>query len=161
MYELNFRSEFVTLDHFMFDWAGQLKLDVDERETPASRRAELVRLMHDWDGDIIVEDGAFEYFPSGLAGCDRRTRILSMVRFWGVMKEWVGVGQVSASKQVEITDRLISIYRRMEECPLKEILDTEEACWRHYIRTFYRVFGRPPTLPRCMPCLPGEDATLV
>ncbi|KIY60665.1 hypothetical protein CYLTODRAFT_292604 [Cylindrobasidium torrendii FP15055 ss-10] len=149
MYELNFRSELILLDHFVFDWAGQQQKDEDERLTPASRRSLLVSRMEHWDGDLATVDEIFIYYSAGLCSSDREARVCAVRELLTTMSEWVGVGALGDSQ--DLVPRGQALLSALTTVPLEDILAWEELCWRHYIRTFYRVFGRPPTLPRMMP----------
>lgn len=161
MYEINFRAEFIILDHFLFDWKAQLVHDPEDRLTPSSRRAEILAAMVYWEHDVVPADASFAYEANGLCGFQRQDRITSFMRWWNLMGSWVGVGGIKSKDKSAVQDRLEDLSDRIASFELKELLDVEEICWGHYIRTFYRVFGRPPTLPRTAPGESWHDGKLV
>lgn len=143
----------------MFDWAGNQKKSYVDQISVSERRAQIVELMGSWLDDLLPTDNIYEFYPSGLCSSDRKTRLTAMRAFASIMNEWVGVGALRDGDalvgQAEI------FWDGGDKVDINDVLEWEEQCWGHYIRTHYHVIGRPPTLPRRMPLQDEADVDML
>ena len=169
MYELNFRSELVLLDAFVFDWEKDRKareehklreerkqLDCDEGEllegeeralleggelTVAERRLAVLNSIPHFHGSVVVDDSDFQ--SRGFAAPSATERKIALCGLVAVMHGWGG----SASLPPEV-DQKAEVFEGIATVFGDKILEFSKLVGRHYISSFYKVFARAPTLPR-------------
>lgn len=134
MYELNFRSELVLLDAFVFDPKGH---DASASE----RRMVVLNTISHFNGSVVVEDDLF--LSRGFAAPSATERKTALCELVTVMRGWGG----SATLPV-VLDEQTKKLQGISTVFAEEIVNFTKDVGRHYIRTFYKVFARPPTLPR-------------
>ena len=140
MYELNFRSELVLLDAFVFDWARDRGRSVDRLSVP-ERRLEVLNLIPHFNGNAVVDQD--EFASSGFAAHSATERKIALCGLVAVMRGWGGGATLpdNIDKQAAVLKDLATVFT-------EEIQAFAVSVGRHYIRTFYQVFARAPTLPR-------------
>lgn len=141
MYELNFRSELVRLDSFVFDWENENKKREDDRVSPSERRMLVLSLIPSFDGSAIMDYNEFK--TRGFAGHSSIERRIAFCGLVNIMRGWSGVAALPAGIADDAT-----VLTQMSVTLPDEIERFSESVGRHYIRTFYKVFARAPTLPR-------------
>lgn len=141
MYELNFRSELVLLDAFVFDWAREEQKIAEQPLSAAERRMEVLNLIPHFNGNIVVEGD--EFTSCGFAAATATEQKAALCGLVAVMRGWGGITTLPAD-----VDNRDSALQGLATVFAAEIEDFAIAVGRHYIQTFYKVFARPPTLPR-------------
>ncbi|KIY61790.1 hypothetical protein CYLTODRAFT_495045 [Cylindrobasidium torrendii FP15055 ss-10] len=147
LYELNFRSEFLLADFFLYDWDREAQKPASKEISPGERRLLLCEWMEYWDGDVVPEDSLYGAEPTGFASPHRASHARATLSFLRAMSSWTGIGQVPEGLEDEAT----RIEAEGQQATDAMVDAWEEAVWQHYIKAYFKLFGRPPTVPRIMP----------
>ncbi|KIY61166.1 hypothetical protein CYLTODRAFT_460090 [Cylindrobasidium torrendii FP15055 ss-10] len=147
LYELNFRAELILADYFLYDWDKEAQKPASEEISPGERRVLLCEWMEYWQGDVVPDASVFCAAPNGFASPNREEHVRATLCLLKVMAGWTGIGELPANLEAE-GRRVEAEIRQATDA---EINRWEEAVWCHYIRVYFKVFGRPPTTPRTMP----------
>ena len=143
MYELNFRSELVLLDCFVFNWAEDGQKKAADRISPSERRMIVLNLIPHFGSSMVMDYSDFQL--RGFASHSAIEQRLAICGLVAVMRDWTGL----ATLPTGIDETATSLAKTSAVTP-DIIEEFGKSVGRHYIRTFYKVFARPPTLPRRM-----------
>lgn len=138
MNEINFRSDLVCLDRFLYN-----AFDEDDAPSPADRRGTVLQRFAHFGSSVVPDEAHF--VDAGFASPDnleRRDALCSLVE---TMCEW----RDSYSSPVALAQRATTLKNKQEVTVL-EVNTLEVNAVGHFIRAFFGVFKRPPNMPRTL-----------
>lgn len=129
LHELNFRCEFLALDHHAHD-------PIQTNSSYLREEMVLACFPHGGDATILVTDVSLA--TRGLAAEDWRERAPYIIAMRTVLQSWMGFPHVAATL----------IEKEIDAFEEQEIMMMETTLTRFYTQTFFNFFGRAAILPR-------------